>query len=342
MTFAQKIIQWQKAYGRHGLPWQVPDAYARWVSEVMLQQTQVTTVIGYYLRFMERFPSVHDLAATSDDEVMRYWAGLGYYSRARNLHKAAQVIVNDWQGFRQTREAWEALPGVGKSTAAAIVAFSFGAREAILDGNVKRVLARAFAVTEPMTPPTMKYLWALSESLLPEANIEAYTQGLMDLGAMICTRNPKCGDCPLKSICEAKSQGIEATLPKVAHKRARPEKVRTFMLLWHEDAIYLVKRPTKGIWPGLFSLPEMEGEVDDEAVSDWARAQGFDVKNTRVLEVVKHDFTHYRLRMHPIAISVKERDSAMESPLSVWIRAKDLTQLGLPAPVEKILSDFFS
>lgn len=231
-NFSDRLIQWQKLYGRHGLPWQIKDPYARWISEVMLQQTQVVTVIDYYHRFMDRFPTVNELAVASEDEVMRYWAGLGYYTRARNLHKAAKIIVDTYRGvFPTTRQEWEALPGIGQSTAAAVTAFSFGAKEAIMDGNVKRVLARNFAIEKPMTAQVEKEFWALAQSLLPENDIESYIQGLMDLGATVCTRTPQCLLCPFETTCLAHIKGIERNLPIPKPKRQRPEKHRTFFFI---------------------------------------------------------------------------------------------------------------
>ena len=224
--FAEALIRWQKQFGRHQLPWQTEDPYARWLSEVMLQQTQVVTVTTYFERFIKRFPTVSDLAQASEDEVMALWAGLGYYSRARNLHKAAKLLVSQYGGtFPKTRQEWEALPGIGRSTAAAIVAFSFGQKETILDGNVKRVLARYFGIEHPLDGArATKDLWALAEELLPDHDIGAYIQGLMDLGATVCTRNPSCTICPFCQSCKANQLGVQNTLPLPKPKKFVPKK----------------------------------------------------------------------------------------------------------------------
>lgn len=339
--FSQQLIQWQKLYGRHGLPWQVSEPYARWISEVMLQQTQVVTVIDYYHRFMERFPTVTDLASANEDEVMRYWAGLGYYTRARNLHKAAKTIVETYGGvFPQKREEWEALPGIGKSTAAAVTAFSFGAKEAILDGNVKRVLSRNFAITQPMTAAVEKQLWALAQSLLPENDIESYTQGLMDLGATVCTRTPKCEECPFQESCLARQQGIEKTLPVAKPKRERPEKHRTFFLFWHDDAVLLVKRTAKGVWQGLHSLPEVDGQLNDDAIEHYLQETAFNIRNWQRMETVTHDFSHYRLFIEPIAVHVRNTEAIVEN--GTWLEIEKVSTVGLPAPIETLLKRFLN
>ena len=206
--FSNTLIKWQKESGRNNLPWQVTDPYKRWVSEIMLQQTQVATVIEYYERFMRRFPTVQSLAQASEDELMQYWSGLGYYSRARNMLRSAKMIVQDNQGvFPQKRLDWEKLPGVGRSTAAAVVAFSFGEKETILDGNVKRVLMRIYGIEAPSDDKEVtKHLWELAESLLPDHDLPRYIQGLMDLGATVCARKPKCDVCPFANSCVATRQ----------------------------------------------------------------------------------------------------------------------------------------
>ena len=318
--FSLTLITWQRNHGRHHLPWQVAEPYARWISEIMLQQTQVATVIEYYDRFMKRFPTVQDLAKAQEDEVMQYWSGLGYYSRARNLHKAAQIIVDEKKGiFPKTRQEWEALPGVGRSTAAAIAAFSFGARETILDGNVKRVLARLFRIESPVNETgTVKELWSLAEKLLPEQNIEDYIQGLMDLGATICSRNPKCILCPFKERCKAFSLGLQ-------NDRSRD--------------CFLQKRSVKGVWEGLYCLPEKDGVLTQEAAERIVSEQGFCVKNTRALESFSHDFSHYRLILHPIAVRVNKKHLTSNSER--WIKLADLPDIGLPAPIRSLLEKFF-
>ena len=339
--FSLTLITWQRNHGRHHLPWQVAEPYARWISEIMLQQTQVTPVLEYDGRFMKRFPTVQDLAKAQEDEVMQYWSGLGYYSRARNLHKAAQIIVDEKKGiFPKTRQEWEALPGVGRSTAAAIAAFSFGARETILDGNVKRVLARLFRIESPVNETgTVKELWSLAEKLLPEQNIEDYIQGLMDLGATVCTRNPKCVLCPFQQECESLKAGLQNKIPVTLKRSKRPQKERTFLLLWDDDECFLQKRSVKGVWEGLYCLPEKDGVLTQEAAERIVSEQGFCVKNTRALESFSHDFSHYRLILHPIAVRVNKKPLTSNSER--WIKLADLPDIGLPAPIRSLLEKFF-
>ena len=251
-SFATKVVRWQARHGRHDLPWQrTRDAYRVWLSEVMLQQTQVATVIPYYRRFIARFPNVKSLAKATLDDVLTLWSGMGYYTRARNLHAAAREIVASHRGrFPRTRESLESLPGLGRSTAAAIAVFAFGAREAILDGNVKRVLARCFAVRGfPGDKRVEKRLWALAESELPAKNVEAYTQGLMDLGAQVCTRSrPACDRCPVSASCKARAQGKEETYPQARPRRARPVKKTSMLVLLRDGEVLLERRPPTGVW----------------------------------------------------------------------------------------------
>lgn len=340
--FSKILIDWQKTNGRHHLPWQMPDPYARWISEIMLQQTQVNTVIEYYERFMRRFPTVESLAQATEDELMQYWSGLGYYSRARNLHRSAKMIVNDWSGkFPKTREVWETLPGVGRSTAAAIVAFSFGAKETILDGNVKRVLMRLFCLkSSPDDKETVKQLWSIAESLLPEKDLNIYTQGLMDFGATLCTRNPQCLLCPFKENCLALKAGLQKEIPLPKKKLKRNQHDRTFLLIWSGDRCLLRKRTEKGVWKGLFSLPEKDGILTEEEVQEVVQGMRLRVKNIRPLESFSHDFTHYRLILHPIAISV-EADKVSE-PQARWTTLSELPDIGLPTPIRHLLERFFA
>ena len=339
--FAQNLIAWQKCHGRNDLPWQVKDPYVRWLSEVMLQQTQVTTVLGYFDRFIKRFPTIESLASAHEDEVMQYWAGLGYYSRARNLHRCAKEIVEHHQGqFPQSREALEALPGIGRSTAAAIVAFAFDARETILDGNVKRVLARYLAVEgAPNQTAVTKVLWNQAQALVPDGEMTAYIQGLMDLGALICTRTPQCDRCPVAEHCQARLQGRQLELPTPNPKKNRPQRTRTFLILWQEDRVWVEKRLQKGVWQGLYCLPEFEGELDEELAEQQAVQLGFDVRNAKVLPSLIHDFSHYRLVMNPIAVNIKKAPMSDENHL--FIEADHRAQVGLPTPIETILSNFF-
>ena len=325
--FARRLIAWQKRHGRHDLPWQKQhDPYRVWLAEIMLQQTQVATVIPYYRRFLARFPGLAGLAAAPQEEVMALWSGLGYYARARNLQRAAQAIVATHGGrFPRRIEDIEALPGIGRSTAAAIAVFAFGARAAILDGNVRRVLARAFGIEGfPGEKAVEARLWALAESLLPERDLVAYTQGLMDLGATLCTRGkPRCGDCPLAAQCVARREDRIAALPTPRAKRAVPQRSVRVLVLRHRGRVLLEQRPPHGIWGGLLSLPELS---DGKLPRRYADAMP--------LPVVRHAFTHFRLDIMPLVAKVSRRDTA---PEGVWLSLKQLDEAPLPSPIRKIL-----
>ena len=259
---AAQVVRWQRRHGRHGLPWQgTRDPYRVWLSEVMLQQTQVSTVLDYYPRFLARFPSVQALAAAPLDDVLALWSGLGYYSRARHLHQCAQQVVAVHGGaFPASSAALATLPGVGRSTAAAIAAFCFGERAAILDGNVKRVLTRVLGFDGDLAlAAEERRLWAAAESLLPARAVDVYTQGLMDLGATLCKRaRPDCPRCPFADDCVANRDGRQAELPAARPRKALPERATVMLVLWHGGEILLLKRPPTGIWGGLWSLPESD------------------------------------------------------------------------------------
>jgi len=333
--FSQKVIRWQRLHGRHGLPWQnTRDAYRVWLSEIMLQQTQVGTVIGYYERFLKSFPTISALAAAPPDEVMQHWAGLGYYARARNLHRAAQQMVEQHSGrFPESFDTIHALPGVGRSTAAAISAFAFGQRAAILDGNVKRVFARHFGVAgEVKSKSVTDQLWAIAEAQLPETSIEPYTQGLMDLGATLCTRSkPSCLLCPVQTSCVAHHEGLTASLPGKSARREIPHRNIQMLVLIDAGEVLLEKRPPTGIWGGLWSLPECAIELDalDEARSRFA----ISANKITELAVVEHGFTHYSLSIFRVTA---KQPRAMEAGL-VWRDLVDIGKAALPAPVKKIL-----
>lgn len=258
-TFSVRLVAWQKRHGRHDLPWQATrDAYRIWLSEIMLQQTQVSTVVSYYLRFLDRFPTVETLAASPLEAVLEHWAGLGYYARARNLHRAARIVVEKHAGeFPRTQDALVELPGVGRSTAAAIAVFAFGASAAILDGNVKRVLCRCFGIEGfPGEAAIERRLWRLAESLLPAEDLAPYTQGLMDLGATVCVRGkPDCAACPLCKQCVAFVAGRQMELPAARPRKQLPERTVTQLLLSDGHEILLERRPAAGIWGGLLSFP---------------------------------------------------------------------------------------
>jgi len=336
--YAHALIRWQKSAGRHDLPWQQKgraDPYRVWLSEIMLQQTQVATVIPYYARFLARFPDLAGLAAAPTEDVMALWSGLGYYARARNLQRAAQAIVAQHGGrFPRRIVDIEALPGIGRSTAAAIAVFAFGARAAILDGNVKRVLARVFGIEGfPGEKAVAARLWALAESLLPERDLVAYTQGLMDLGATLCTRRrPRCDECPVAAQCVARREDRIAELPATRAKRAVPQRAVTLLVQLDRGRVLLERRPPKGIWGGLLSLPELPaGKLP-------RRCAG-----AVPLPVLRHAFTHFRLDITPLVCKVSRCDAPQEIPLGdtakdgVWLSLKKLDEAPLPAPIRKIL-----
>ncbi|MEI2415274.1 A/G-specific adenine glycosylase [Orrella sp. JC864] len=345
MDFAHRIIAWQAAHGRHGLPWQgTRDPYRIWLSEIMLQQTQVATVIPYYHRFLERFPDMAALAAASQEEVMPYWAGLGYYARARNLHRCAQAVMRHWQGsFPREPQDIASLPGIGRSTAAAISAFAHDTRAAILDGNVKRVLARHFGIEgDPMRRETERLLWTLAEDLLPgtgarDAAMPAYTQGMMDLGATVCTRGkPACQRCPLADGCLARRDGRQAELPTPKARKAVPERETQMLMLEHDGRLLMRRRPATGIWGGLWSLPEFAGDAQAAA-----RELGADLVQAQALAPFAHVFTHFRLHIRPWHARAAHLALAEPSDEHAWVQIGQLKELALPAPVQKLLDGYY-
>lgn len=344
-SFAPRLIAWQREHGRHDLPWQnTRDAYRIWLSEIMLQQTQVSTVIPYYARFLDRFPTVEALANAPVDDVMALWAGLGYYTRARNLYRCAQVVAEQHGGqFPRTVEGLAELPGIGRSTAAAIASFAFGARETILDGNVKRVLARVFGVEGfPGEKRVENGMWTLAESLVPDAaatdaDVSSYTQGLMDLGATLCTRGkPDCERCPFADDCVAKTTNRQRQLPASRPKKAVPLRQTWMLVLMDGDSVMLEKRPPSGIWGGLWSLPEA---ADEAALA--ARAEGFgaDVATVSPLAPLTHTFTHFKLDIEPRVAELGRKGGKLvaQEAETVWVPLPDIDAYGVPAPVRKLL-----
>jgi len=327
--FSQKLVQWQRRHGRHGLPWQgTRDPYRIWLSEIMLQQTQVAAVIPYYERFLARFPDIAALAEASEDEVLRLWSGLGYYARGRNLRKAAQHVV-ERGGFPDTPEGLAELPGIGPSTAAAIAAFCFGRSAAILDGNVKRVLARCFGVEGE------KAQWQLANELLPRKNVETYTQALMDLGATVCTRGkPRCGDCPVAKDCVALREGRVAELPAPRKRKPLPERRANWLVLLHQGAVLLERRPSPGLWGGLWTFPEGPGK---DVRGHCARAFSCEVAQPQRLDEVEHGFTHFRLVARPLRCEVRRLARGAQSPGMMWLDLADAAQAAVPAPVRALL-----
>lgn len=336
-----RLLLWFDRDGRHDLPWQHPRTpYRVWLSEIMLQQTQVQTAIPYFTRFLDALPTLPDLAAADGDRVLALWAGLGYYARARNLHKAAQVCVDKHDGDLPTDfDALAALPGIGRSTAGAILAQAHGLRFPILDGNVKRTLARYHGIAGwPGSAPVEKQLWALSESHLPESRLADYTQAIMDFGATLCTRHdPACVLCPLQDDCVARREGRVAQLPEAKPGKPLPER-RTLMLLLHDqaDRILLARRTGKGVWNGLWSLPEA---VDhDEARALLASHARADFDAGEQLPVFEHVFSHYRLHIEPLRWRIADNDATAGDNADLrWQPRARLHELGLPAPVKKLL-----
>lgn len=342
MSFAARVIRWQQSHGRRDLPWQgTRDAYRIWVSEIMLQQTQVAAVIPYYERFLDRFPDVQGLAAAPAADVMAAWAGLGYYSRARNLHRCAQVVVDAHGGrFPRSPGALVALPGIGRSTAAAIAAFAYGERAAILDGNVKRVFARHFGVDGyPGAAVVERQLWALAEQELPADGIETYTQGLMDLGATLCSRaRPRCPECPVAESCVARAHDRIAELPAPRPAKARPVRHATVAIVRDDrGSLLLEARPPSGIWGGLLSLPEFDAAADDRQLCAAIAARfALDVELGARLPDLRHEFSHYSLVMHPRVAAVRKAIGAA-SAAAQWLAPAAVRDAALPAPVKRLL-----
>ncbi len=332
-AFAERLIAWQKTAGRHDLPWQkTRDPYLIWLSEIMLQQTQVATVIPYFERFLARFPTLRALAEAPPEAVIEHWAGLGYYARARNLHRCAQQLVAvDGEKWPISTEQLSALPGIGRSTAAAIAAFAFGQRAAILDGNVKRVLCRHFGIEGfPGQAAVERELWALAERLLPDAGIEAYTQGLMDLGATVCTRSrPRCGDCPLATSCLARQEDRQDELPAARPRPKLPERRAGFVLISDGQRLLLERRPPHGLWGGLLVPPE------GEAAAVLARF-GLNAENQRALAPLKHAFTHFRLTLEPVLCVVKPMATVNEADLQ-WVAIESAATAGVPTPIRMLI-----
>ena len=335
--FAARVLQWYDDHGRKDLPWQNSgDAYRVWVSEIMLQQTQVRTVIPYYVRFMRRFPDVLTLAGAELDEVLQHWSGLGYYARARNLHRAAKLIRDEHGGrFPADADAVSALPGIGRSTAGAILALAFGQRHAILDGNVKRVLARHAAVAGwPGKTAVARELWELAEARTPMQRVGDYTQAMMDLGATLCTRSaPACGSCPVNGDCAALAAGEVDRFPGRKPKRERPLRETTMVLAVADGAVYLERRPATGIWGGLWSLPE----VSD--IGDWcARRFNADAVETQSWDTLRHSFSHYDLDIVPVVVRIEAVSSKVaDYDDSTWYRPGDEPPGGIAAPVMRLI-----
>jgi len=384
LPLAERVIAWQRSHGRAGLPWQqTRDPYRVWLSEIMLQQTQVTTVLGYYERFLQRFPTVAALAAAPSEEVLAMWSGLGYYARARNLHRCAQAVVADHGGeFPNSAQGLAELPGIGRSTAAAIAAFCFGERVAILDGNVKRVLTRVLAYEGDIAQAASeKALWATASDLLPmapageplHAAMASYTQGLMDLGATVCTiRKPACDACPVHAMCQGRASGAPERFPVKTRKLKRSKRASVLLWLQQKDRVWLVRRADSGVWAQLWSLPEFDTAVTlERAVAEWPGTLEW-------MAPFKHVLTHFDWMLQPlklqwhgavsdaqqrgieqlaavnvaldaeageadvhgdVALADVDAETSVATPVSEgrWFARGDLDGVGIPSPIRKLL-----
>ncbi|HTY49224.1 MAG TPA: A/G-specific adenine glycosylase, partial [Steroidobacteraceae bacterium] len=339
---APRLIAWHAVHGRHDLPWQRERSpYRVWVSEIMLQQTQVATVIPYFERFMARFPDCTVLAAAAIDEVLHLWTGLGYYARARNLHRAAVRVRDEFGGvFPATFEAVASLPGVGRSTAGAVLALTTGARLPILDGNVRRVLSRWFGVDgDPAAAATSELLWRHAEACTPRQDVATYTQAIMDLGATVCTRSrPRCGECPLREGCVALRAGRQSELP-APRRRAQRRRRETFMLLAlrPDGSVYLTRRPPVGIWGGLWCVPAFES---CEEAGGFAQGVLGTAGRLQSLQPIEHAFTHFDLTIRPLLLRCEEGPAPggiMDAGAALWYNARRPATVGLPAPVKALI-----
>lgn len=363
-SFAARLLAWFERAGRKHLPWQRnPTAYRVWISEIMLQQTQVATVIPYYERFMARFPDVRALAAAPLDEVLHLWTGLGYYARARNLHRAAQLVVEMHGGrFPQRLEEVQALPGIGRSTAGAILALATGQRHPILDGNVKRVLARYFAIEGyPGEAAVERRLWSLAQACTPERDLARYTQAIMDLGATICVRSrPRCALCPLQEDCQARLEGRQAALPTARPRKIRPQRAAHALIAMRADgAVLLERRPPAGLWGGLWTFPQFD---DRDTALQWLKArqlappgvgeglghatghaQGrspgeLDREMTLELAPYAHSFTHFDLSLHPLLVRVPATSTIEEAAGYCWYDHRRPARIGLAKPAVALIA----
>jgi A/G-specific adenine glycosylase len=335
-----ELIAWHARRGRHDLPWQKERTpYRVWISEIMLQQTQVATVIPYYERFIARFPDVATLSAAPIDDVLHLWTGLGYYARARNLHRAARKICTDYDGeFPRNFAQLVTLPGVGRSTAGAILALSCGEPFAILDGNVKRVLARFFGVIGPAAGAAMtERLWQLAERCTPQKDVAIYTQAIMDLGATVCVRRkPLCAFCPLSEWCIARQAGCQEEIPAPRPTRARRSRQVFMLVAVREDhAVLLERRPESGVWGGLWCLPEFDTLMAARNFADQSLRRTLD--EPQALEVMQHSFTHFDLEISPLLTRCTGPSGVMDESQSLWYNTHEPARIGMPAPIKTLL-----
>ena len=342
--FSRAVLRWFEQHGRHDLPWQADrDPYRIWVSEIMLQQTQVATVIPFFNRFLKRFPDVRTLARARVDTVLHYWTGLGYYARARNLHRAAKIIQSEHDGiFPGCFDDVLALPGIGKSTAGAILSLACHQSYPILDGNVRRVLTRFYTISGDVSSVKgQEKLWPLIQHLVPSkgSSAAAFNQAMMDIGATVCVRkNPKCLICPIRRHCKARALGAVDSFPTPRKSRTRPRRMITMVILYDpEGRVLLERRPANGVWGGLWSFPECGSDSD---IEKWCKsALGVNPTLRRALPIVEHGFTHFILEIHPALLTVSARDSdKLRSENRAWIRTEAVGKKGLPVPVKNILN----
>jgi len=339
-NFSDQLLAWFDQHGRKDLPWQIDRTpYSVWLSEIMLQQTQVATVVPYYQRFIRRFPDVSSLALAAPDEVLEHWAGLGYYSRARNLHKTAQIVCEAHEGkFPADLEELQALPGVGRSTAGAILTQAFGQRAVILDGNVKRVLTRYAGIRDwPGKAAAQKKLWTLAEELTPKERVADYTQAIMDLGATLCSRKPDCSRCPVRDNCFAREHDLTSQIPGRKPPRKIPTREINMLVLRNEqDEILIERRPPSGIWGGLWSLPECQPEALQNHLSSMPGTAEVEA----VLDTREHQFSHFRLRFTPVEVRYKDgQQRVLETNQCIWYKRGKNSALGFPAPVKILLEE---
>ncbi len=338
-SFSSSLIAWQRVHGRHGLPWQGAEPYRVWLSEIMLQQTQVATVIPYYLRFVAAFPTITALASAREEQVLEHWSGLGYYARGRNLHRAAQIMatLHDGEFPRQYEQILD-LPGIGRSTAAAICAQAFHERRAILDGNVKRVLARYCGIEgSPAVKAVETLLWQQAEALLPGSDVAVYTQALMDMGATLCTRSrPKCDSCPVQNDCTALQTGRVAELPTPRQRKTVPERSATFLLAMSDGDIFLEKRGPAGIWGGMWCLPQLD--EGDEELAEYLQYKGWKIDEKIALPAFTHTFTHFKLHITPLLLNLAHKPLQAQQAEHVWLNVNEALQAAIPTPVRQLLS----
>jgi A/G-specific adenine glycosylase len=337
--FSQQLLNWFDQHGRKDLPWQRGiTAYRVWVSEIMLQQTQVTTVIPYYQRFMASFPTIETLASAPQDQVLHHWTGLGYYARARNLHKTAQIVVNEFKGtLPDSVEQLETLPGIGRSTAGAVRAIAFQKPATILDGNVKRVLARYHAIDGwPGQKAVSNQLWTVAEQHTPSVRIADYTQAIMDLGATLCTRTrPRCQECPLSNECQAFKTNNPTSYPGKKPHREQPIRKSLFLIIRNPAGeILLEQRPASGLWGGLWVFPQCDKEAE---IKDICNQLNCHVDSWQLLPQKRHTFSHFHLDYRPVLITAKQQSYIMDSPSIVWYNPTSPLDVGTAQPVKQLL-----